>query len=289
MTDDEIETTTESSSFDESAKSRQETRASLLLRDVLGRVALIVLIVQLSIQVIEPFPLGAISIWLKVAVQSCVLTLVISLATREWVIRPLIAQLDETMSELAQARDSAEQLARTDSLTGLLNRRAFMKLAERELSMSARTAQSVSCVMLDLDYFKQVNDSFGHLAGDAVLQAVAEELQVCGREYDLVCRYGGEEFCIVLPNTPESGAASVAERLRHAVAEQRFDKTGEGLSITASFGVAEWSGPTDELVDIIDRADQALLRAKKAGRNCVCTASQREADVRQPECEVQFS
>ena len=155
-------------------------------------------------------------------------------------------------------------LALVDGLTGVASRRRVEEVAEGELAMSA-SDRPLSIILLDLDDFKNVNDSHGHNAGDEVLRGVARLLQQRSRLNDTVGRWGGEEFLMVLPDTPATGALELAEALRGRIARQLFEGIG---TCTASFGVAE-SRAGDVLIDLIARADTALYDAKRAGRNRV--------------------
>jgi diguanylate cyclase (GGDEF)-like protein len=160
-------------------------------------------------------------------------------------------------------------VSRTDVLTGLLNRRAFQGHATLEWSRSKRHELRVACALLDLDFFKHINDEFGHTAGDVVLKIVARQLQKQCRTSDSVCRYGGEEFCVLLPHTDEEGAASWAEFARQAIEAMPVTINDRSLQVTASFGVAERLADDDRIELLIERADQALMVAKRAGRNRV--------------------
>jgi two-component system, cell cycle response regulator len=160
-------------------------------------------------------------------------------------------------------------MAHTDSLTGLLTQRSFYEALEKEWHRSARFHLPMSCVMMDLDFFKQVNDVHGHPAGDSVLKFVAELLVDNSRASDSVCRYGGEEFCIMLPETGENEAAVWAERARARLAALRIPAGLRELRVTGSFGVAERRDDTRSCEELIDLADQALLCAKRTGRDRV--------------------
>ncbi len=167
-----------------------------------------------------------------------------------------------------------EQLAATDPLTDVLNRRALSDRLLGEMERVRRYETTVSILLIDLDFFKRVNDTHGHLVGDDVLTEVAELLQRAIRAVDVVARYGGEEFVIVLPETGAVGAASFAERIRELVEAQPFveSQDGGGLRITASIGVATFPSPGLQTVeDLLAKADQALYRAKAEGRNLVRT------------------
>jgi diguanylate cyclase (GGDEF)-like protein len=159
----------------------------------------------------------------------------------------------------------------TDSLTGLFNRRHLFSLAEREFLRAQRYGRPLSAVMLDIDHFKRVNDTYGHAAGDQVLAEVAQRLRTSARHTDLIGRYGGEEFVLLLPETELPGAELLAERLRRAIAGAPMATSGGPLSISASLGVAATQPNVRDAAALIDQADQALYAAKQAGRNRVLT------------------
>lgn len=161
------------------------------------------------------------------------------------------------------------ELARSDPLTGLLNRRTFFGLFEQHWVSSARTESPLSCVMIDLDFFKKVNDTHGHPAGDAVLKGIAVTLEKCCRRSDFLCRYGGEEFCVLLLDTCEQGAVQWAERCRRMIADSPLATSLHTVNTTASFGVAQRTASTETPESLLDLADSALLRAKRLGRNRV--------------------
>ncbi len=169
-----------------------------------------------------------------------------------------------------RSEDAAQKLALTDPLTGAFNRRTFLELAEKEIARTRRAKGSLSLIMLDLDHFKLINDRNGHLAGDEVLKGVVAVVLTCLRKEDLLVRYGGEEFCILLPNVHGDRAAAMAERIREAVEQARFSFNGRVLPVTISMGVTTLSLDGNEDVDqLVNRADEALYTAKKAGRNRV--------------------
>jgi diguanylate cyclase (GGDEF)-like protein len=175
--------------------------------------------------------------------------------------------------QFAMALTERWSLARTDSLTGILNRRSLHEHLQREWARSVRHETPLACVMLDLDYFKKINDVEGHQAGDAVLKAVASAIQSCCRASDLLFRYGGEEFCVVLPHTGDQGAVAWAERARAAIAATCIPYDDRMLHVTASIGVAERQADTRSAEALVDRADEALRIAKHAGRNRVICAT----------------
>jgi diguanylate cyclase (GGDEF)-like protein len=165
-----------------------------------------------------------------------------------------------------------EHLSHHDSLTGLLNRRAIEQLLSREAQRLQRFNEHFSLLMVDIDHFKRINDRLGHAAGDAVLCAVAQTLQAHAREVDRVARFGGEEFCVLLPHTLHDGALQAAERLREAINQVSIPWNDEVISVTISTGLATADNPEESLDAIIQRADQALYQAKADGRNRVVAA-----------------
>jgi diguanylate cyclase (GGDEF)-like protein len=183
----------------------------------------------------------------------------------------VIAMLHATLMALVVARliKELQWRARHDGLTGLLNRRAMQETLERQLTRSRRAGDTFAVVMLDIDHFKAINDHHGHATGDQALKHTAALLQSCVREVDRVGRFGGEEFVVLLPGFDLSQAAEIAEVLRARLVAQRMEREGEPLSMSASFGVAEWSGPSEEPSRLLMRVDQALYQAKRAGRNRV--------------------
>jgi diguanylate cyclase (GGDEF)-like protein len=162
-----------------------------------------------------------------------------------------------------------DQQASYDGLTGALTRRAFERAAEVEWSRAVRHDLPLSLLVLDLDRFKALNDSHGHDAGDAWLKTFAELCRGLLRREDLLCRYGGEEFIALLPQTPGSAAMQVADRIRRSVEGMRVEHNGAGIAATVSIGVATWNETITDLRSMIAAADRALYRAKAAGRNRV--------------------
>jgi diguanylate cyclase (GGDEF)-like protein len=156
-----------------------------------------------------------------------------------------------------------------DGLTGCFNRTHALEVLDVELRRARRSQQPLSLIMFDLDHFKDVNDRYGHLCGDAVLAAVGVRMRDVLRGSDLKCRYGGEEFLVLLPETPLEGAKRVAESLRRELADLPIHWKDETLGITASFGVTMALPSEIDSEAIIGRADAALYRAKEQGRNCV--------------------
>ncbi|HXT48242.1 MAG TPA: diguanylate cyclase [Gemmatimonadaceae bacterium] len=181
-------------------------------------------------------------------------------------------QRAQMMESTRADNERLEVLALTDALTQTLNRRALMDRLESELDRARRYSLTLSLLMVDLDHFKTVNDTFGHLAGDEALRGVARVLQREARSVDVVARYGGEEFVVILPETGEEGAVKVAERIRARVAEQPSEGVAAIPSVTVSVGVATvLSTGIQAPEEVIALADEALYRAKAQGRNRVCT------------------
>ncbi len=187
----------------------------------------------------------------------------------------LIEEKEQLAQELKVANRQLTQLAATDGLTELPNKRAFQREMVRALARSEREDTWLSLVLADVDFFKKVNDTHGHLAGDDVLKAFAAMLRDSLRAGDFVARYGGEEFVVLLPATPPEGAVIVAERIRATVEGTRINATGAFVSVTASFGVASvrGSGARRASQALIAHADDALYTSKREGRNRVTLAS----------------
>ena len=156
-----------------------------------------------------------------------------------------------------------------DGLTEVHNKRYFLEFLERELARSARYKHSLSLVMYDLDHFKNVNDTYGHLAGDHVLREISRRLHSRIRREELLARYGGEEFVILLPETDSEGAISFAEHIRERVEAEPVNFEGEVIKVTISVGVATIKGETMDTDGIIRMADENLYEAKRSGRNRV--------------------
>lgn len=175
-------------------------------------------------------------------------------------------RIEEQQRELELKNRELTKLASHDLMTGLLNRTHFLQEMKDEIARSRRTRRPSCLIMLDVDHFKQTNDTYGHPAGDRVLIGVAQVLRQHLREVDLVARFGGEEFAILLPESDLAGGLLVAERLRTAIAEQPFGT----IRITVSLGVAEVAPTHKDAIDASYRAaDRALYQAKQDGRNCV--------------------
>lgn len=176
-------------------------------------------------------------------------------------------KLADNNQKLSETLREVERLASTDRLTGLWNRLQVERVAASEMERAARYRHATSLMLFDIDHFKRVNDRFGHRAGDEALVGLAEVLRVCLRDSDLIARWGGEEFLVLMPNTPLADATAAAEKLRRAVAAQLA--TPDGQPVTISIGVAEWRSDGETLDAWIVRADKALYLAKENGRNRV--------------------
>lgn len=174
----------------------------------------------------------------------------------------------DLQDELNRAKEAMAFQANYDELTGLMNRRAVMKAMAKELDRSKRNSQTLYVCMCDIDHFKKINDTHGHLAGDAVLREIAQRFNTSLRTYDLCGRYGGEEFLIIL-NSKEGHIKDVLERLRKAVADTPFKYEKTELHVTISCGVTHYSLPIDKRnsTQLLADADAALYEAKNSGRN----------------------
>jgi len=174
--------------------------------------------------------------------------------------------------ELKKSNELLKELSNTDPLTNLNNRRYLTKALHSELLRAERTGDCLSLIILDIDNFKKINDTYGHQNGDKVLSSIAEVTQTHLRCYDIAARYGGEEFVLVLPGTSLIGGEEVAERLREEVEAISFAPPMDKLTVTISLGVALFPSPlVDDMESLIRQADEALYRAKQNGRNRVET------------------
>lgn len=185
-------------------------------------------------------------------------------------------QLEQQKQELQSANRALKSLATTDGLTGLHNHRAFQEKLAEEFERTQRYKMPFSVILIDVDNFKLYNDSYGHPEGDVVLKTVAQLLREQVRVTDYVCRYGGEEFVILLPGTEAHGAQEVAERLRTAIEMHPWAKR----PITASFGIATLQADLTTAQELVDQADKALYTSKAMGRNCTVHYEQINASKR---------
>jgi diguanylate cyclase len=202
--------------------------------------------------------------------------LLVATQETEKINRELEGQLADSQKQIAELKESLDSLrfeSLTDELTTLANRKHFDQSLERAVANADESGGALSLLITDIDNFKSFNDSFGHQTGDQVLRLVALSVKQAIKSHHLACRYGGEEFAIILPKTSLTRAETLAERIRVTVKEKELKKrsTGETLGfITVSIGVATYR-PGDTAVSLIERADTALYLAKRAGRNRVCT------------------
>jgi len=192
---------------------------------------------------------------------------------------PIVDRRNQLLGKTIILIDTTEQvmlleklrtMATVDSLTGVFNRRHFIELCGKEIDRAKRSGRSISLIIMDLDHFKEINDTYGHEAGDYTLKVVAQTCRNCLRSNDIFGRYGGEEFTICLPETPSDTALEVAERLRRKIAGMTLVVDNTEFKVTASFGVIGVQETEDvELDDLLKKADRALYRSKEAGRNRV--------------------
>ena len=194
-----------------------------------------------------------------------------ALVTRINELEARVAQLQRENIDLIMKNRVLAEVSARDALTGLYNRWYVMEKIESEMNRSLRHGSPVALLMLDIDHFKRINDSFGHAAGDQVLKSFGQVLRESCRVYDVPGRYGGEEFCIILPETRIGSTTAVAERIRQRLAASRFDVGTDRVAITASIGIAgmDADGGIVSSAALIERADRALYSAKNNGRNRV--------------------
>jgi two-component system cell cycle response regulator len=186
-------------------------------------------------------------------------------------------------AELIEARETLGIQASHDSLTGVWNRRAILERLETELARAEREGTPVAVVLADLDHFKRINDSYGHIAGDAVLCEAVNRMRVSLRFYDAIGRYGGEEFLMVLPGCTAQDAVNLADRLRMSIGRETVEITGGHIVVTTSLGVAASDTiPVLDAASLIRAADTALYRAKAGGRNCVELATVADIALNMP-------
>ena len=207
----------------------------------------------------------------------------LELGANDYVTKPIVMPIltarmeallrsSELVRRLEVQTELLAKLAAFDDLTGAYNRRSMFHHLEAEIGRSRRYERSLSVLMVDVDHFKRVNDEFGHAAGDKALTWVSQTLSSQLRSMDFLCRYGGEEFCVILPETSSTGAVRAGERLRVAVERETFVDQPLKVSITVSVGAATWNvSESRDVPDLLAQADYALLAAKRAGRNRVAS------------------
>lgn len=182
------------------------------------------------------------------------------------------AQLDARVRErtraLEEANSKLESLSTTDALTGIFNRRNFDEKLNYEFARAMRYETALSCIMFDIDFFKKVNDTHGHVFGDEVLRMIGNTLRVELRIHDIYARYGGEEFVVLLPETEAECARTVAEKIRHSIAQKTVSQNGLSVNVTVSLGVAALDRDFMKTGrDLVEKADRAMYNAKNSGRN----------------------
>jgi diguanylate cyclase (GGDEF)-like protein len=206
----------------------------------------------------------------------------LQLGAVDYITRPMssIITFARILNHLATARANSElkRLATTDSLTGTFNRRHFLELATKEVARMRRYRHAVSCMMMDIDHFKRVNDTHGHHIGDQAIIATARKAREALRTEDVFGRLGGEEFAAMLPVTELARAEQVAQRLRLSIAALRIPTPLGELSFTVSIGLVEISAEDESFEQALKRADEALYDAKRRGRNMVVSRQAAEAD-----------
>jgi diguanylate cyclase (GGDEF)-like protein len=190
----------------------------------------------------------------------------------------LVTALQESNKELEHKNDALhyalakiEEVAAKDELTGCFNRRFLMETLHREVAISTRDYRPFTLLLIDVDHFKVINDTHGHMAGDRVLAELANTLRLTMRSMDTLARFGGEEFACLLPETMLHDAGALADRIRHVISTLSFAVDGSRFSVTVSIGVAQWD-INETIESVIQRADLALYKAKDAGRNCIALA-----------------
>ncbi|MFW6198143.1 MAG: diguanylate cyclase [Myxococcota bacterium] len=170
----------------------------------------------------------------------------------------------------AQYHEEIYRLMTIDGLTQVHNKRYFDEMLEREVSRASRYDKTFSVILFDIDHFKHINDTHGHLAGDAILRQLGNVVRRRTRRDDTVARIGGEEFALLLPEADAEGASGVAEKLRQMIEETRFEFEGTVIPLTCSLGIAQWTREHDNAASLVKAADEKLYEAKRSGRNRVC-------------------
>ncbi|HFD79187.1 MAG TPA: diguanylate cyclase [Gammaproteobacteria bacterium] len=197
-------------------------------------------------------------------------TLDIALATEVYH-RARLEDMDRSLKHLQLEQKLLRRQVERDALTGVSSRTSLLHELRGAIARAAKTGQPLSLVMVDLDHFKEVNDRHGHLVGDKVLREVASRIKAALREFDMVGRYGGEEFVVLLEDTSPHTALQIAERIRTRIASEPIHVAGLDLDLTISQGLARYQDGDDSR-SLLERADAAMYRAKQAGRNCVVEA-----------------
>lgn len=180
-----------------------------------------------------------------------------------------LSLINENSQKLSAELDQVRVLSLTDDLTGLPNRRAFLRRAEDEMGRANREKTTLAMVAIDLDYFKNINDQYGHVVGDEILKVYAKDVLSIFRRYDMVSRYGGEEFSVLLPNTDKTGALRALDKIRNKVASTHYIHNGETIPLPTFSSGLVIHRPGESMEKFIERADKVLYRAKQMGRNCI--------------------
>jgi diguanylate cyclase (GGDEF)-like protein len=175
----------------------------------------------------------------------------------------------QDVTEIATCEQALIEMNLHDGLTGAYNRRFLTLRLSEEFERHRRYSRSLSLLMLDIDYFKNINDIYGHQCGDYILKAVCDTVNAVLRKVDLLIRFGGEEFCCLLPETDLHAALFIAERIRKSIADRTFHYNGAEIRLTVSIGVHEFRGDIDSSDALLKKADEALYKAKETGRNKV--------------------
>lgn len=249
------------------------TQSSLPPRTGFGSTTLKIAFVMLAVEIFIMLGFDWLGVqlpeWKLALVDAGLLAVIVAPIAYFVFVRPRDRRIRAIMVALEQARLEAETLARFDALTEVLGRRALLEALDKEVERAKRYGNGLVCLMLDLDHFKKINDTYGHQFGDKVLHRIARVITDHCRANDHLGRYGGEEFMILLPETRIDGAIAFAERVRLAIAKTLLDRNGE--RITVSIGVAEWRDGDGTSSSLIAQADRALLEAKAAGRNRIAS------------------
>jgi diguanylate cyclase (GGDEF)-like protein len=177
------------------------------------------------------------------------------------------------VADLYAGRSMFKALAETDDMTNLLNKRSFMALFTKTAEQADLAREAMSVMMIDADNLKHVNDKYGHQAGDLLITNVANTIVECMRSSDIICRYGGDEFVVMLPRLGAARAKELGDRLCKAVANKSFDSDGQKISTTVSVGLASWPDNVKDVMDLLARADESLYESKRLGRNRVSVYS----------------
>jgi len=176
-------------------------------------------------------------------------------------------------SDVRDVKMMFKALSETDEMTDLLNKRSFIPMFNKAAEVAMKYNQPLSVMMIDADNLKEVNDKFGHKAGDKLIVTIAGTIEDCLRTSDIICRYGGDEFVALLPQLPATRAVETGERLRSAVENTSFDADGKKIKSTVSIGIATYPDEVGNVFELLEKADEALYECKRTGRNLVTSYS----------------